>query len=204
MFLNNKFDAKQGKDLNMLTNDNLLTMPIFSNTSEKEIEKIASVTQRTDIDNATKEDLAAMPLFACLSEEEIEKITPITHKKSFLRDTPLINQTDSGGQFFLLHKGAVKIIHSIRENQVQILAVHEKGDFFGEASFVEGKQRDTSAICTADSVISIIYKKDFDKLAEESPALGVKILKVLALSICSNLRTLTTKVNTMVQYVSCS
>ncbi len=186
----------------MQTNDNLLTMPFFPGPAEKEIGKIASVIQRTDIKNATKEDLAVMPLFADLSEEEIEKIIPITHKKSLPRETSLVNQIDTGGQFFLLHSGAAKVIHSIRENQVQILAVHGKGDFFGEASFVEGKQRDTLAICTADSVISIIDKNDFDKLAEEYPALGVKILKVIAFSICSNLRTLTTKVNTMVQYIS--
>ncbi len=149
-----------------------------------------------------KEDLARIPLFSQLSDAEREKVVSITKKMEFLRDNYIFNQDGSGGQLFIVHKGEVKITRLIREHHEQTLAVLRNGDFLGAVSLIDGKEHSASAVCTADSVIFTIYKADFDKLAQEDTALGLKILKLLTTEVGSFLRTMNSKFIDMVQYVS--
>ncbi len=149
-----------------------------------------------------KEDLAAIPIFSDLNETEREKIAAITEEKEFLKNASIISQTSPSGQLFIVQKGEVKITRLIRDQQEQTLAVLKDGDFFGGVSFVDGQKHSASAVCTADSVIFVISKTDFDKLTEEDPVLGVRLVKHLTLSICNYLRTMNIKFYDMVQYVS--
>ncbi len=190
------------KEESMQTSENLMVMPILPNTDDAVIEEMVSEIGRTATIRAAKEDLAAMPLFGGISGEGLEKIASITGKKSFLCGTPIFSQSDPGGTLFLLHKGMVKLTRLIRANQLQILSIHEKGDFFGDVSFISNDKHSTSAVCTTDSEISIISKEDFDKLAQQDPALAIKTFKFISISICSRLRAKTTKVSDMVKYIS--
>ena len=150
----------------------------------------------------SKENLAEIAIFSDLNEADRDKIAAISQRKEYLKDTSIISQVSPGGQLFMVHKGEIKIIRSVREKQEQTLTVLRSGDFFGGVSFVDGKMHSASAVCIADTVVFIIDKDDFDQLSEKDPVLGVNILKRLTLSLCAYLRTMNLKFYDMVQYVS--
>jgi CRP/FNR family transcriptional regulator len=147
-----------------------------------------------------KDLLPALPL-PNINNAERKKIASISDKRKFSKGTVVFKQNTPDDRLFLLHKGLVIITCAIRENQTQIMSFHKGGDFFGETTFIEGKKHPASAVCTADSMISIINKKDFDQLAQQDPVLGIKILKLINLSLCSKLRTINDKVKKMGKYV---
>ena len=148
------------------------------------------------------ESLAAISIFSGLSETEYEKIAAITEKREFEKNTSVFSQTSPGGQLFIVNKGEVKISRLVRGHEEQILAVLKEGEFFGGVSFVDGQAHSASAVCTTETEVFIIDKADFDKLCDEDPALGIRIIKALTLSICNYLRAMNIKFYDMVQYVS--
>jgi len=150
----------------------------------------------------TKKDLEKIPFFSEFNDAEREEIASVTEKKELLPDTPVFSQTDPGGKLYIVYKGEVKISRVIRESEEQVLTKLKDGDFFGGISFIDGSQHSASAMSTTDSVIFIIHKSEFDKLSEKNPMLGMKLLKLLTHSICSDLRKMNEKFYDMVQYVS--
>jgi len=177
-------------EFNLLNQSHLHSNPFFSvpgNKKEKLSEK-------------NKNKLSAPIPLPDISNTERRKIASITNKRKFSKGTFVFKQNTPGDQLFLLHKGLVVITRTIREDQAQIISAHKNGDFFGETTFIEGKEHPASAFCTADSMISIISKKDFDKLAQEDPVLGIKILKQISHLLCSKLRSVDDKVKRMGEY----
>lgn len=150
----------------------------------------------------TKEDLSAINLFSQFSDAEREKLASITKRAEFLRGSCIYRQDGSGGQLFIVYKGEVRITRLLREQQMQTLAVLKNGDFFGAVSLIDGKEHSATATCISDSVVFTINKPDFDKLAQENPALGIEMLKLLSSRISFFVRTMNSKFIDMVQYVS--
>jgi CRP/FNR family transcriptional regulator len=151
-----------------------------------------------------KDDLAAIPVFSQLSEVEREAVASITDKKLFFMGNRVFCRGDPGGQLFIVHKGVVKITRSIRGNFEQSLAIKKSGDLFGKVSFFDNQNQYSTAVCVTDSMIFIINKAYFDELTQINPVLGVKILRSINISICSQLRKTNSSFNRMVKYVRCS
>jgi CRP-like cAMP-binding protein len=139
------------------------------------------------------QDLSTIPLFVKFSDEEREEIASITTQKRFLRDSLIYRQTDPCGELFVIQKGEVKITRVIRENQ---------GDIFGRISFIDGKEHTASAVSITDSVIFIINKTGFDKLAHKDPVLGRKMLMSIILSSCGTIRKRSSKIKDLGKYIT--
>ena len=148
--------------------------------------------------------LAAIPFFSQLNDEERGAVASITDKKLFFMGNRVFSPGDPGGQLFIVHKGVVKITQSIRENYDQSLSIKKSGDIFGKVSFFNDQKQYSSAVCVTDSMIFIINKAYFDELAQINPVLGIKILRSINMSICSQLRETNSSFNSMVKYIRCS
>lgn len=178
-------------EFKVLNKRHLHSIPLFSVPSNK----------NETLSGENKKDFSATIPLPDISSAERKKIASITNKIKFSKGTFVFRQNTPGDQLFLLHKGLVVITRMIREDQAQIISTHKNGEFFGETTFIEGKKHPASAFCTSDSTISIISKKDFDRLAQEDPVLGIKILKQINHSLCSKLRSVDDKVKKMGEYV---
>lgn len=151
-----------------------------------------------------KDNLAAIPVFWQLSDVERGAVASITDKKFFFMGNRVFSQGDPGGQLFIVHKGVVKITRSVRGNFQQSLSIKKSGEIFGKVSFFDNQEQYTTAVCVTDSMIFIINKAYFDELAQINPVLGVKILRSINLSICSQLRITNSSFNRMAKYIRCS
>jgi CRP/FNR family transcriptional regulator len=173
---------------------------------QKNLATVLHSSQFCDIDKevgiVSTKDLMALPIFYRLDEAEREIIASITRKGNYLKDEIIFNQSQSGGQLFVLYKGEVKITRLIRARRNQTLAQLKSGDIFGEETLICGDEHTTSAVCTTDSEIFVIKKDDFDRIAREHPVLGTKILNFVTRSVCSRLRKINAKICDMVDYVT--
>ena len=86
---------------------------------------------------------------------------------------------DQGAEMFIIQSGAVEIFRNL-EGRKEILAVMEKGDFFGEMSVLEGSPRTASARALEESELIEINSTVFDRMIRGNIEVAVRMLRKLS------------------------
>lgn len=91
----------------------------------------------------------------------------------------IFRQGDAGSEMFIVQSGAVEIYRD-HASQAQVLAVMEKGDFFGEMSVLEGSPRTACARAVEDSEVIEITSAIFDRMIRGNIEIAVRMLRKLS------------------------
>jgi cyclic nucleotide-binding protein/FHA domain-containing protein len=91
----------------------------------------------------------------------------------------IYREGDPGAEMFIVQSGAVEIYRDLGK-QVQVLAVMEKGDFFGEMSVLEGSPRTACARAAEDSEVIEITSAIFDRMIRGNIEIAVRMLRKLS------------------------
>jgi cyclic nucleotide-binding protein/FHA domain-containing protein len=91
----------------------------------------------------------------------------------------IYREGDPGVEMFIVQSGAVEIFRDLG-GRSQVLAVMEKGDFFGEMSVLEGTARTASARAAEDSEIIEITSAVFDRMIRGNIEIAVRMLRKLS------------------------
>jgi len=97
----------------------------------------------------------------------------------FRAGDPIFKEGDPGSEMFIIQSGSVEIYRNLG-GQEQVLAVMEKGDFFGEMSILEGSPRTASARAAEDSEIVEITSAIFDRMIRGNIEIAVRMLRKLS------------------------
>ncbi|MBI5181804.1 MAG: Crp/Fnr family transcriptional regulator [Nitrospirae bacterium] len=97
------------------------------------------------------------------------------HKNFFPKDTIIFREGDPGDHMYILLTGEVRIVKNIRGAEV-VLAIMEKGDFFGEMALLENASRSATAIVNKDAEVIVIDKDNFQPMFSKNPEIAIKML----------------------------
>lgn len=86
---------------------------------------------------------------------------------------------DPGAEMFIVYSGTVEIFRELGGRH-QVLAVMEKGDFFGEMSVLEGSPRNASAVVKEKSELIEINSTIFDRMIRGNIEIAVRMLRKLS------------------------
>ncbi len=125
-------------------------------------------------------DLKAIPIFSSLDGNQLRLILSKCRRASTPRGTVIIGQDEDGCDLYYIIDGAVKISRIHKDGREVILDTLQKGDFFGELSFVDSGQRSATVTALIPSTILILPREHFLKLLKKNGDIGIGILSVLA------------------------
>ncbi len=91
----------------------------------------------------------------------------------------VFREGDLGTEMYILHEGKVEILSGSGTNE-QLLAVLEKGDFFGEMAVLEDLPRAASARAVTDVKLLQINGSTFDQMLRNTPEVAVRMMRKLA------------------------
>ncbi|HYG62960.1 MAG TPA: cyclic nucleotide-binding domain-containing protein [Thermoanaerobaculia bacterium] len=91
----------------------------------------------------------------------------------------IFQEGDLGTEMYIIHEGKVEIL-SQAAGEEQLLAVLEKGDFFGEMSVLEDMPRAASARALTHSVLLQINGSTFDQMLQANPEIAVRMMRKLS------------------------
>lgn len=117
--------------------------------------------------------LDAVPL---PQRQAVERMTRLLEVK---RGQRIYTHGDPADQVFLLKAGLVKIARLGPRRQETILAFLHPGDLFGELAIVDDAPRDHIAEAHEDTVICVLSRDLVIRMAQDTPALGYHITKVM-------------------------
>jgi hypothetical protein len=93
----------------------------------------------------------------------------------------VFRQGELGTDMFVVHEGRVEIVRAgAGESESRVVAVLEKGDFFGEMSLLEELPRNASARALTDSKVLEISRPLFSRMLKDNPEIGVRIMRKLS------------------------
>lgn len=91
----------------------------------------------------------------------------------------IFSEGDLGTEMYLVHEGQVEILSKVK-GEDRLLAVLEKGDFFGEMALLEDRPRAGSARALTDVRLLQINGSTFDQMLRDNPEIAVRMMRKLS------------------------
>ena len=128
----------------------------------------------------TLEALRSVPLFASLSDEAATELRELLLEKDVPTNTRLFNKGETGDAMYLIETGRVRISIKDDDNKEITLTEIAQGDFFGEMSLIDGRQRSADATVVEDARLSILPRQQFLTFVRTNPDVALGMLAALS------------------------
>lgn len=131
-----------------------------------------------------KQALQHLPFLRHLGAQELAELGQHVRERRFERNEVILFEEDAANFMYIVASGRVKVVQTSVRGKEKILAIHRKGEYFGEMAMLDGKAAPATVIAMEHTVVGIIGRDDF-----EQHFLGdVTILQKLNLLLCDRLR----------------
>jgi CRP/FNR family transcriptional regulator len=124
-----------------------------------------------------------IPFFSTLSPEETSQVEQIIRKRSFSREQVVLNEEDTSSYMYIIYSGKVRVVKKNDEGREQIISIHNKGDFFGDMSLLDGETSPATVIAHEDAIIGLLNKNDFESHILSHDVIRRKIIDMLCLRL---------------------
>ncbi len=94
----------------------------------------------------------------------------------------IFQEGEPGADMYIVQGGTVEI-YRVLDGADEVLALMEKGDFFGEMSLLEGTPRSASARVGEDAELIIINGTTFDKMLKANIEIAVRMLRKMSIRV---------------------
>ncbi len=125
--------------------------------------------------------LKQIPFLSKLSEVELRRIII---RKHFSKNQVILYEEDTAKFIYFIYSGKVKAVQLSVDGKERILAIHKKGDFFGEMAILDGKSSPATIVAMEDAEIGFISKEDFDWYLMKNE----EVVKGIIAMLCERLR----------------
>jgi len=125
------------------------------------------------------EHLKVVPLFADLPRDAIQGISKRLLLRHVPKDELVYAEGTPGDALHIIESGQVRIV-SDAENEREVFAHLQAGDFFGEMALLTGKSRSSAAWAETNTNLWMLYRSDFDELLVQCPAVSLALSRTLS------------------------
>ncbi len=128
----------------------------------------------------TLEALRSVPLFASLSDEAATELRDLLTVNDVPGNTQVFHKGDTGNAMYLIERGKVRISITDEDRHEITLAEIAQGDFFGEMSLIDGRQRSADAKVIEDARFAVLSRPDFLAFVRSNPDVALEMLGALS------------------------
>jgi len=125
-----------------------------------------------------------IPFLACLNDAESDVIRGLIVERQFLKNKAILHEEDTSNYLYFIFTGKVKVTQVSADGRERILAVHKKGDFFGEMAILDGKTAPATVTAIEDTKIGLVSRDVFHRLLLDHN----KVLREIIVLLCGRLR----------------
>jgi CRP/FNR family transcriptional regulator, cyclic AMP receptor protein len=144
------------------------------------------------MDASIIEKLKNISIFEEIKQNEgyLETFLQYCRIKPFPNDSVIIKEGDVGTEMYIARTGSVEIQKRTRAGDQYTVLRLDAGQniFFGELAMIDDDKRSATVITKEESEFLVITKKDFLKLGNENPSIGLPVTRAIAKIIASRLR----------------
>lgn len=128
--------------------------------------------------------LRGIPLFSHLGAQEFHEVQRRIAEKKFQKNQIVLLEEDTANYMYIVYSGKVRVVHLGSEGSERILAVHKRGDVFGEMALLDAKTAPATVIAMEESEIGLISKETFQDFFLNNHTVLLQLVAIL----CRRLR----------------
>ena len=122
------------------------------------------------------EILKNIPIFSSLNDDDLSELSAAAVKKTFLKNTVLLNEGDETDSLYIICSGKVKAIINDEHGKEVILSIFGPGEYFGEIAFIDGERRSATVITREPTEVLIISSGVFRDIFSSNPNMAYNLL----------------------------
>jgi len=123
--------------------------------------------------------LAEVPLFQALDPAERATLAASMQLREFPAGAHIFRRGDPGSALYVISRGAVEITFDMTTGKQVLLAQLGRGDFFGELSLLDGKERAADAVAVEPSRMMEVDRTALEALFHKHPGAALDVLTVI-------------------------
>lgn len=123
--------------------------------------------------------LRTVSLFANLDNDELQEVLQVFKDQEFKKGDIILMEEDTGKYMYIVLDGRVKVSRLLPSGKEMILAFHEKGDYFGEMSLIDGGTTPATVTAMSPTFIAFVGRKEFTHVLLENPKINFALLTML-------------------------
>ncbi len=116
-------------------------------------------------------ELRQLPCFSDIPEEEISPLVPLMMLRAFSPDQSILVEGEEGQHLYFLLQGQVRVTTVDRAGRPVLLAVLERGDFFGEGSLFTGQPRSATVQALTPCLTLQVSREAMSRHLGQAPSL---------------------------------
>jgi CRP-like cAMP-binding protein len=124
--------------------------------------------------------LESVPLFQGLDPKLLEHIHLQTVRKTYQKDTTLVQENEPGETLFMILNGKVKVSNVGPDGKEVILSVLGPGEIFGEMSLLDDEPRSANVTTLENTEMLQLRRRDFITIFEHNAEMLSKLLATLS------------------------
>ncbi|HJV64124.1 MAG TPA: Crp/Fnr family transcriptional regulator [Geomonas sp.] len=128
--------------------------------------------------------LRTIPLFTCLNDSEFVEVQRRIVEKRFHKNQVVLMEEDTANYIYVVYSGKVRVVHVGSDGSERILAVHKRGDIFGEMAVLDAKTAPATVIAMEESEIGLLSKDNFQNYLLKNGKVLLQLVDIL----CRRLR----------------
>jgi CRP/FNR family transcriptional regulator, cyclic AMP receptor protein len=126
----------------------------------------------------------SIPFLSCITTPELEEIERTIIIKTFAKNEVILLEEDQSDFFYIIFSGKVKVTQMNESGKELLLAIHKRGNYFGEMSMMDGKTAPANIIAMENSKIGFFTRNNFVKYIIKNE----KCMQTMVSLLCSRLR----------------
>ena len=140
--------------------------------------------------------LKTVPFFNELAHRQLKTVSGIMFERNFEADEIIFAEGQPGAALFLILDGKVAV-EMCRQRNTTILAILEKGAFFGEMALLNEAPRSANARSLERTYTLALYRNDLSRLIQRDPQTACQIYRAIASIVGDRLRSTNELMQTM-------
>jgi CRP-like cAMP-binding protein len=129
---------------------------------------------------ATVQQLAQVPLFSKLSNADLAIVAKHLRGQVYHAGSVIVERDQPGDSMFIIVEGLVKVHTTTASGADVILGLLRTGEFFGEMSAIDGRNRSATVTALEDTRVLILESDGFKSIVAASDSFAWTMLQSLA------------------------
>jgi len=123
--------------------------------------------------------LRSVPLFSLLPGAQLVLLTSVLLRKAYPKKSAVVVAGDPADALHIVISGRLKVIMSDKEGREVILAILNRGDFFGEMGLIDQAPRSATVVTIEPCELLTITRTDFTKCLRKNFDLTMNVIRGL-------------------------
>lgn len=127
-------------------------------------------------------------LFSHLPPAELHAAAHYFGINNIAEDDTVFEEGDPGAFMCIVHSGSIAVIKTNQNEEHIKVATLGHGRAFGEMAVLDGERRSACCVAEEDSVLLTLSREALEKMLEEHPRIGARVIRAIAVSLSRRLR----------------